>query len=222
MNMGWAPRGRTPGGAGRLMNQNDQLTLMRDVRWHSQLEVLVSNPISELAELRNATVGSETNVALIPGKPYTLAGTAGGAAASADIVLNFTLPSSAVQLLGVAVLSGKALSWSTDDDGSGVDVLVNVSAAALDGTRAGWMSIGRRYGSCFWKDCCANLTTPDRGGGNCTARTSDSCDGPAVPCDGPGASDNTMCRFGRPSGNCGTGNFTVPAGVSQLDMRVLV
>jgi len=92
--------------------------------------------------------------------------------------VNFTLPeASSVELLGVAVLSGKRLSWGANPDDSGVDVLVNVSAPGADGTRRGFMTIGRRYGSCFWAGCCDNLTRPNRGGGNCTERTFENCNG---------------------------------------------
>ena len=62
MNMGWAPRGRTPGGSGRMMNQNDQLTIMRDVRWEPRLQTLVANPIEELALLRNGTLAHEGEI----------------------------------------------------------------------------------------------------------------------------------------------------------------
>jgi hypothetical protein len=69
------------------------------------------------------------------------------------------------------------LSWGANPDDSGVDVLVNVSAPGTDGTRRGFMTIGRRYGSCFWAGCCDNLTRPNRGGGNCTERTFENCNG---------------------------------------------
>jgi len=45
----------------------------------------VSNPIAELEQLRNGTLGSAIGVVLAPGQPHTLPGTGNGAAASADI-----------------------------------------------------------------------------------------------------------------------------------------
>ena len=60
MNMGWAPRGRTPGGTGRTMNQNDQLTVMRDVRWEPRLQTLVANPIEELKTRLDVLWGERT------------------------------------------------------------------------------------------------------------------------------------------------------------------
>ena len=105
-------------------------------------------------------------------------------AASADVNVTFTLPTSttsaAVELFGVSVLSGAAL-YGGDPNDSGVDALVNVSAAKADGTRVGFMTISRRHGSCFYEGCCDpcpphNKPQPPagcgvkggRGGGNCT------------------------------------------------------
>ena len=45
-----------------MMNQNDQLTIMRDVRWEPRLQTLVANPIEELALLRNGTLAHEGEI----------------------------------------------------------------------------------------------------------------------------------------------------------------
>jgi hypothetical protein len=236
MNMGWAPRGRTPGGAGRMMNQNDQLTIMRDVRWVPRLQTLVANPVVELAALRNGTLAHVSQLTLAPGAVHTLPGTGGGQAASADVEVNFTLPPAGADLFGVSVLSGAAM-YGGDADDSGVDVLVNVSApASPGGKRRGFMTVSRRHGSCFYKDCCNPCPRKPPfppgcgqkgggGGGNCTERTFDACQGPLGPCDGrqpgPGPA-NASCRFGHPGGNCGAASFEVLPGETELDFRVLV
>ena len=125
----------------------------------------------------------------------------------------------------VWVQSGNALSWSTDPDDSGVDVLVNVSAVGADGTRKGFMTIGRRYGGCFWAGGCdpeQGGRSGGSGGGNCTERTLDNCMGPAEPCDGRQAPDNTTCRFGHPGGNCGAGAFTMLQQVHRQTLHLLM
>ena len=58
---------------------------LEQIRWHATLQQLVSNPIAELEQLRNGTLGSAIGVVLAPGQPHTLPGTGNGAAASADI-----------------------------------------------------------------------------------------------------------------------------------------
>jgi hypothetical protein len=53
---------------------------------------LVSNPVPELLSLRGASVASEQKVALAANSVHHVEKTAGGAAASADIEVNFTVP----------------------------------------------------------------------------------------------------------------------------------
>ena len=48
------------------------------------------------------------------------------------------------------------------------------------------------------------------------------CDGKQVPCDGPKATDKTMCRFGNPGGDCGGDEFVVLPGETSVNFRVLV
>ena len=52
----------------------------------------MSNPVPELSTLRSGTVASERKVSLQANAVHHVANTAGGAAASADIELNFTVP----------------------------------------------------------------------------------------------------------------------------------
>ena len=59
-----------------------RLTLLREVNYDAKLGDLVSNPAPELANLRTGSIASEKAVALVPGAPHQVAGTAGGAAAS--------------------------------------------------------------------------------------------------------------------------------------------
>jgi len=218
MNMGWAPRGRTPGGTGRAGNQNDQLTIMREVRWEPALQTLVANPIAELEALRNGTVAHLTGVQLTAGAPFHLPGTAGGAAASADINVSFTLPASgAVEMVGVTVLSGAAPWGRGSPDDAGVDVVANVSAPDSTGRRHGNMTTARRHGACEYKNCC-----PHGNDHNCTERTFDNCNGALGPCDGAGAPDKTPCRHGHPGGNCGAASFVVLPGETELNFRILV
>ena len=53
---------------------------------------LVSNPVSELLSLRGASVASEQKVVLAANSVHHVEKTAGGAAASADIEVNFIAP----------------------------------------------------------------------------------------------------------------------------------
>ena len=71
-NMGWAPRGRALGGAGRAMNQNDQLALPREVHYEPKLQTLVADPVPERMQLRNGTAVEESGVQLPPRAPRWL------------------------------------------------------------------------------------------------------------------------------------------------------
>jgi hypothetical protein len=89
--IGWA-LGDYHGPAGAGIDFLTRLTLLREIHYDAKLGDLVSNPTAELRNLRTGTIASETAVALTPATPHHVAGTAGGAAASADIDLSFHLP----------------------------------------------------------------------------------------------------------------------------------
>jgi hypothetical protein len=90
--IGWA-LGDYNGPAGPGITFLTRLTLLREVSYDLKTNDLVSNPVPELLGLRSpSSLASEKKVALAPNTAHYVAGTAGGAAASADIELNFTMP----------------------------------------------------------------------------------------------------------------------------------
>jgi hypothetical protein len=100
-----------------------RLTLLREVHWDAALGTLVSNPVPELVGLRNGTVASERGVAL-SAAPHAVAGTGGGAASSADVLITFNgVDASAAQAFGACVLSNGTL-------GSGLGVLFTTGGAS--------------------------------------------------------------------------------------------
>ena len=101
--IGWA-LGDYNGPAGPGIDFLTRLTLLREVNFDAKLGDLVSNPAPELANLRTGSIASEKLIALTPNTPYHIAGTAGGAAASADIELSFSVPASGSGKFGACVL----------------------------------------------------------------------------------------------------------------------
>ena len=125
---GGLPTVRPPAAAG------ERLTVLREVKYDPRLPGLVSNPIAELAALRNATLANETTVTLTPGSPHTIAGTSGGAAASSDVLMRFRL-SEGNATFGLCVLS---------DAGATLGVAVTIRVlASVGGRRSGLATIGR-------------------------------------------------------------------------------
>ena len=114
--IGWA-LGDFNGAAGPGITFLTRLTLLREVNFDAKTNDLVSNPVPELVNLRSGLVTSE-KVALTANTVHHVAKTSGGAAASADIVVNFTVPQAGAQL-GACVLAaapgGKAFvpHWET-------------------------------------------------------------------------------------------------------------
>ncbi len=114
--IGWA-LGDFNGAAGPGITFLTRLTLLREVNFDAKTNDLVSNPVPELVNLRSDLVTSE-KVALTANTVHHVAKTSGGAAASADIVVNFTVPQAGGQL-GACVLAaapgGKAFvpHWET-------------------------------------------------------------------------------------------------------------
>jgi hypothetical protein len=119
------------GDAGPGINFLTRLTLLREVNYDAALGTLVSNPVPELVNLRNGTVASVESLALSP-TPAAVAGTGGGAAASADILVSFRgVNASAASSFGVCVLSNGTL-------GSGL----GVSFSTKSGAGEGWWEPG--------------------------------------------------------------------------------
>merc|ERR1711907_429308 len=89
MVIGWAlPDFHGPAGPG--IDFLTRLTLLREVNYDAKIQNLVSNPVPELKGLRTGSLASEKAVALKPNVIHAIKGTAGGAAASADIELTFS------------------------------------------------------------------------------------------------------------------------------------
>jgi hypothetical protein len=89
MIIGWA----TPdyhGDAGKGIGFLTRLTLLREVNFDAKTMDLVSNPVPELVGLRTSSLASEQGVELAANGSHAVAGTAGGAAASADVNLTFS------------------------------------------------------------------------------------------------------------------------------------
>jgi hypothetical protein len=130
MIVGWAmPDFHGDGGPG--IQFLTRLTLLREVHWDAALGTLVSNPVPELAGLRNGTVASERGLAL-SAAPHAVAGTGGGAAASADVVITFHVDANAKASFGACVLSNGTL-------GSGLGILLTTGGAPPAG---GWYMPG--------------------------------------------------------------------------------
>ena len=88
MIVGWAmPDYNGPAGPG--ITFLTRLTLVREVNYDAELKSLVANPLPELAGLRSGVLASERGVAL-GAAPHVVAGTGGGAAASADVNITFS------------------------------------------------------------------------------------------------------------------------------------
>ena len=86
---------------------HDHLTGLREVAYDPLLKTLVSNPVAELAGLRNGTLGGGKAVKITPGIAHMVPGTGAPADAStADVVINITIPSgSESAAVGVNVLA---------------------------------------------------------------------------------------------------------------------
>ena len=86
--IGWAtPDFHGDGGPG--INFLTRLTLLREVNFDAKTMNLVSNPVPELVGLRSGSLASERAVAMSP-DAKVIAGTGGGAAASADVNISFS------------------------------------------------------------------------------------------------------------------------------------
>jgi len=126
MIVGWAMPDYTAHPAGPGINFLTRLTLVREVNYDAALGSLVSNPLPELAGLRNGTLASERGVPLAAA-PHVVPGTAGGAASSADVNVTFTgfvTGSNVTASFGACVLAGSGVG------GDGLGVAITVGPAA--------------------------------------------------------------------------------------------
>lgn len=111
---------------------NHHLTSLRQVAYDPSIATLVSNPVAELVNLRNATLASERGLLLAPSKPHVVAGTGwGGDASTSDIVISMSIP--AMAPAAVAHSAGGSSAVQTHS-AVGVRVLANVTD---DGTPFG-------------------------------------------------------------------------------------
>ena len=143
----------TADGAAGAAGGYSGLTLLREVRYDPRTEALVSNPVPELAGLRNATLFNLTSpVQVSGGAPRLLPGTEGGAAGSADIELSWRLPApdQASAVFGARVLAPPTPTptpFGQGGNGSGVEITVSVAAAAAGGLRAAALTVSSGGGS---------------------------------------------------------------------------
>jgi len=96
--------------------------VVRWIVWQVNFDVktmnLIANPAPELLSARTGTLASEKDVALVPNASHVVSGTGAGAAASADIVVNFTI--SGMASFGACVLS--------NGTAGGLGITINVDA----------------------------------------------------------------------------------------------
>eukprot|EP01048_Picozoa_sp_COSAG05_P024095 COSAG05_NODE_5509_length_1157_cov_1.235350_2_plen_274_part_01 len=90
LTIGWA-EGSHP--LPNFPNDGGFLTMLTEVQYDSRTMSLISNPLRELQELRNASLGVVTGLHLTAaGAPHVLAGVGDVTAASADVLATFALP----------------------------------------------------------------------------------------------------------------------------------
>ena len=117
---------------------HDHLTGLREVSFDPKLQPysmhtspLVSNPVKELVNLRNGTLGSDKGVAVAAGKAHVVKGTGFPADAStSDVVVSIKVPST-VGAVGVSVLSNVTASGNPF---GGVLIVVNFTNPDANGT----------------------------------------------------------------------------------------
>jgi hypothetical protein len=121
--IGWAlPDFHGPSGPG--INFLTRLTLLREINYDAKFGNLVSNPVPELVGLRTGSLASEQGVALSPSASHAVAGTAGGAAASADVNVTFSGFKDG-SVFGVCVLG------NSNNSGLGVAITVHGTSATV-------------------------------------------------------------------------------------------
>jgi hypothetical protein len=110
------------GDAGPGISFLTRLTLLREVNWDVRTQNLVSNPVPELLGLRSAAPIASETIPSLPahGAPHVVAKTAGGAAASADIVIKFSAPSAGGSFGACVLGNGTA--------GSGIGITISLGA----------------------------------------------------------------------------------------------
>ena len=86
---------------------HDHLSGLREVAYDPKIKTLVSNPVAELINLRNDTLGGGKAVKVAPGTAHLVAGTGAPADAStSDVVVNITVPTAgSASAFGVSVLA---------------------------------------------------------------------------------------------------------------------
>lgn len=170
LTIGWATQlGFDPLHMKHSYDRSGGLTVPRELNYDDTTQRLLTNPVAELAALRNGTIASEEGVHLTPSRVHTMQGTGDGAAASADIEVEFALPPSGKEsaVFSVIVLANKG--YVVGDGGnnisSGVTVTLAVSARQPDGTRIGTATISAVGAApCLAASpYCQNSTIPENG-----------------------------------------------------------
>lgn len=108
---------------------HDHLTGLREVSYDPAIQTIVSNPVRELANLRNGTLGASKGVTVAPGTAHIVPGTGHPADASAsDVVANITVVHAGA--VGVSVLANV----SAGSPYGGILTIVNFTSPDAKGT----------------------------------------------------------------------------------------
>ena len=129
---------------------HDHLSGLRQVSYDPALGTLISNPVKELAGLRNGTLASEKGVSVVVGSPHVIAGTgAPHDASTADVLLTIAVPRPTRggngSRAGAAVASAVGVSVLANVSGGvpfgGVLTILNFSAPDANGSLTALASI---------------------------------------------------------------------------------
>lgn len=123
-----------------------RLSALREVNWDVKTQNLVANPVPELLGLRSSSLASDHVAALPINRPYVIANTGAGAAASSDVVLKFSgfkAASPSGTIFGACVLGN-----GTSGSGMGVSATVTPgpNGTYIAAIASGLCNVGVREG----------------------------------------------------------------------------
>ena len=171
LTLGWATQlGFDPLHMRQYYDKSGGLTVPRELNYDAAAGQVLSNPVRELAALRNATISRASKaVRLAPGVLHTVPGTGGGTATAADIEVEVTLPAQGgPAAFSVVVLANSGyvhVPGGGGDAASGVTIALAVSARRGDGSRSGTATISAAGAApcTAASPFCENATRPENG-----------------------------------------------------------